>query len=169
MNAKNRLLIYVVEDNKVYNRVICEYLKKQNFTNVKSFESGKDCMNSVINGEKPDIIIQDYYLEDITGIDVLLAVKKHSKLSEFIFLTVNESVDVAVNSIKYGAFDYVIKDDDIALKKVVDKIQKISKIIRLRQRNKTINALMIGTILVLFLIVLLGTLQVFFQIFGNLG
>jgi len=98
-----------------------------------------------------------------------MAVKKHSKLSEFIFLTVNESVDVAVNSIKYGAFDYVIKDDDIALKKVVDKIQKISKLIRLRQRNKAINTLMIVTILVLFLIVLLGILQVFFKIFGELG
>lgn len=169
MDAKSRILIYVVEDNKIYNRVICEYLKKQNYSNLKSFETGKECIDAVIKGEKPDIVIQDYYLEDLTGIDVLMAVKKHSKLSEFIFLTVNESVDVAVNSIKYGAFDYVIKDDDIALKKVVDKIQKISKLIRLRQRNKAINTLMIVTILVLFLIVLLGILQVFFKIFGELG
>ena len=169
MDAKSRILIYVVEDNKIYNRVICEYLKKQNYSNLKSFETGNECIDAVIKGEKPDIVIQDYYLEDLTGIDVLMAVKKHSKLSEFIFLTVNESVDVAVNSIKYGAFDYVIKDDDIALKKVADKIQKISKLIRLRQRNKAINTLMIVTILVLFLIVLLGILQVFFKIFGELG
>ncbi|MEZ5103324.1 MAG: response regulator [Draconibacterium sp.] len=166
MNIKKSLLIYVVEDNKIYNRLICEYLKKQDYTNVKSFESGKECMKAVKNGEKPDIVIEDYHLQDSTGIDVLLFVKKHSASSEFIFLTANDSVEVAVNSIKYGAYDYVIKDNDVALKKVGDKIHKITKMLLLNKRNKVIQKLMIATILVLFLIVVLGILQVFFQIFG---
>ncbi len=100
MDTGKKLLIYVVEDNLIYNRLICEHLKKQNYTRVKSFNSGKDCIKSVVSGEFPDIVIQDYYLEDSNGIDVLQAVKKLSKNSEFIFLTANEDFEVAVNSIK---------------------------------------------------------------------
>jgi len=44
MDAKNNLLIYVVEDNKIYNRFISEYLKKQGYFNVKSFLSGEECI-----------------------------------------------------------------------------------------------------------------------------
>jgi CheY-like chemotaxis protein len=70
MDIKKSLLIYVVEDNQVYNRMVCENLKKQNYTNVKSFISGDECIKTVMNGEKPDIVIQDYFLDDINGIDV---------------------------------------------------------------------------------------------------
>lgn len=136
MDIKKILLIYVVEDNKLYNKMVCEFLAKQNYTNVKSFESGKECINSVVNGERPNIVIQDYFMGDSTGIEVLRKVKKHSKNSEFIFLTANESVEVAVNSMKYGAYDYIIKDKDVALKRVVDKIQKISKSFALNRTKK---------------------------------
>ncbi len=168
MDAKKSLLIYVVEDNKIYNRMVCEYLKTKNFTNVKSFELGKECIKTVVDGATPDIIIQDYHLQDSNGIEVLQAVKKHSKATEFIFLTANENMEIAVNTIKYGAYDYIVKDNDIALKKVVDKIQKISTMIQLKKRNKNINLFMIITIAVLALIVLLGFLQVVFKIFGKL-
>ena len=168
MDAKKSLLIYVVEDNKVYNKIVCEYLNKQNYTNIKSFESGKECIKTVKGGAKPDIVIQDYHLQDTNGIEVLLSVRKLSKLTEFVFLTANEDMDIAVNTIKYGAYDYIVKDNDVALKKVVDKIQKISKVIMLRRRNKSINMFMIITITVLAIIVILGFLQVAFKIFGKL-
>ncbi len=64
MDAKNNLLIYVVEDNKIYNRFISEYLKKQGYFNVKTFHRGEDCMKIVSRGESPDIVIQDYFLDD---------------------------------------------------------------------------------------------------------
>ncbi len=164
MDVKKLLLIYVVEDNRIYNKLVCEFLAKKNYTNVKSFESGKECINAVANGERPNIVIQDYFLEDSTGIEVLQNVKKHSKNSEFIFLTANESLDVAVNSIKYGAYDYIIKDNDVAFQKVVDKIQKITKIFVLNRTNKMIRQMMIITILVLLLIIITGLLLYSFNI-----
>jgi DNA-binding NtrC family response regulator len=166
MDPKKSMLIYVVEDNKIYNKIVCEFLKKQNYHNVKSFESGKECIKSVASGEKPDIVIQDYYLEDTNGIEVLQAVKKQSKSSEFIFLTANENMEIAVNSIKYGAFDYIVKDNDVALKKVEDKIRKITKTILLKKKNRMIQMFMTITISVLVIIVVLALLQVFFNIFG---
>jgi len=166
MNTRNNLLIYVVEDNRIYNRLVCEYLKKQNYTNVKSFLSGKECIKNVSEGERPDIVIQDYHLGDSTGIDVLKNVKNHSNKTEFIFLTANESMEVAVNTIKYGAYDYIVKDTDIALKKVVFKMEKISRSWERQNNDKIIKQAMIVSIFILLIIVLFGMLHVFFNAFG---
>lgn len=167
MSSKNSVLIYVVEDNKVYNRLVCEQLANKNFTNVKSFESGEECIKAVKSGDKPDIVIQDYYLDDINGIEVLQAVKKLHEDAEFIFLTANDNLEIAVNSMKYGAYDYIVKDNDLALKKVIDKVNKILKDIMLDRKNKMLKTAMIITVSVLVAIVVLALLQVFFNIFGK--
>jgi len=164
MDGTKDLLIYVVEDNLIYNRMVCEYLKRQNYTNVKSFISGNDCLKSVKSGEFPKVVVQDYYLEDSIGIDVLQAVKNISKNSEFIFLTANDNIEIAVNSIKYGAYDYIIKDNDIALEKVVDKINKIAKIDQLRHKDKISRLAMIILSLVLFLFIISGLLLFVFGV-----
>ncbi len=166
MGVNKNLLIYVVEDNELYNKTVVEFLEKHGLKKVKPFLCGKDCIDAVKKGESPDIVIQDYFLEEINGLDVLVNVKKHSKKSEFIFLTGNESMEVAVNSIKYGAYDYIIKDNDVALKKVLNKIEKISKIIELQRRNNIIRKAMVITLVILVAIVIFTFLHTFFNAFG---
>ena len=156
MAEKNNTLIFVVEDNKVYNKFVTEYLKKQNFTQVKHFFSGEECVKAVEGGELPDIVIQDYYLEGMNGIDVLLKVKKLSPNSEFIFLTGNDNMEVAVNTIKFGAYDYIIKDK-VTLDKVLDRIHKISKVKLLEKHNKQIKMFMILFGVVIFILVVFFT------------
>ncbi|WP_319272723.1 response regulator [uncultured Draconibacterium sp.] len=160
------LLIYVVEDNKLYHKLVVDFLQKQGLKRIKSFYNGKDCLNAIKNGERPDIVIEDYHLEDSTGIAVLQAVKKINKRTEFIFLTSHEDMEVAVNSIKYGAFDYIIKDNDIALKKVYNKIGKISKIIELEKRNRFVRNAMMVSLAILVGIVIFVALHEFFNLFG---
>ncbi|WP_372949578.1 response regulator [Mariniphaga sp.] len=165
MAAKKTNLIYVVEDNQVYNKFITEYLKKQNFTNIKPFFSGEDCVNAINQGEKPDIIVQDYFLEKMNGIDVLRQVKKKSPDSEFIFLTNNESMEVAVNTIKFGAYDYIIKDK-ITPDKLMDRIRKIVKLKTLEKRNKQIQVGIILFLTGIFLIVFFAVLYFVVDIFN---
>ena len=166
MAAKKDNLIYIVEDNKVYNKLISGSLAKLNFTNLRSFFSGEECISAIKKGEKPDIIIQDYFLEKMNGIDVLISVKKISPNSEFIFLTSNESMEVAVNTIKFGAYDYIIKDK-ITLDKVVDRIYKIRKVKALEKRNKQILKYIILFSGVIFLIVLFALFFFVFNVFGT--
>ncbi|MDX1283605.1 MAG: response regulator [Draconibacterium sp.] len=166
MSVGKNILIYVVEDNKLYNKMICQFLEKSGYKNVKTYLNGKDCVNDVAKGESPDVVIQDYFLEDSDGIAVLQAVKKKSPNSEFVFLTANENMDVAINSIKYGAYDYIIKDSDIALKKVVNKIEKITKMLELKRRNKIIKQAMIASLFIVIAIILFALLHVFFDAFG---
>ncbi|RIH66762.1 response regulator [Mariniphaga sediminis] len=163
MAEKKSNLIYVVEDNEVYNKLVTEFLKNQNYTHVKSFFSGEECVKTIENGEKPDIIIQDYFLEKMTGMDVFLKVRKISPKSEFIFLTNNESMEVAVNTIKFGAYDYIIKDK-ITLDKVMDRIRKISRTKNLERKNKQIQLSIILFLTIVFLIVLFAVL--YFVVFG---
>lgn len=164
--VNTNLLIYVVEDNKLFNKLVVDFLQKKGFKRIKSFFNGQDCLNAVKAGEHPDVVIQDYHLDDSTGIAVLQAVKKRSKHSEFIFFTANEDMEVAVNTIKYGAFDYVIKDNDLALKKVYSKIEKISKMKELEKRNRFIQVVMITTLAIFIAIAIFMVLHGVFNLFG---
>jgi DNA-binding NtrC family response regulator len=115
-------LIFVVEDNAVYNKLIVNHLRLQKFTRTESFMSGEDCLKNI--DKKPDIIIQDYLLDGMNGIDVLKATRKKNPDTEFIFLSGQNDIELAINSMKYGAYDYIVKDQ-FALKKLTDKINRI--------------------------------------------
>jgi len=126
-------LIFIVEDNTVYNKLEVSYLRSQKFTRVESYLTGEECLKNIY--KKPDVIIQDYILDGMNGIEVLKATKKLYPETEFIFLSGQDSVDIAINSMKYGAYDYIVKDQ-MALKKMVDKINKIISVRDLVKSNK---------------------------------
>jgi DNA-binding NtrC family response regulator len=129
----NDPLIFIVEDNTVYNKLVVSYLRSQKFTRVESYLTGEECLKNI--HKKPDVIIQDYLLEGMNGLEVLKATKKSYPETEFIFLSGQDSVDVAINTMKYGAYDYIVKDQ-MALKKMVDKINKIISVRSLIKSNK---------------------------------
>ncbi|MBA4408353.1 MAG: hypothetical protein C0397_02890 [Odoribacter sp.] len=131
-NTKNPL-IFVVEDNQMYNKLVVSYLKTNKFTLVESYLSGEDALKNM--DKNPDIVIQDYLLEGMTGIEVLIKAKKSNPNVEFIFLSGQDSIDIAINSMKYGAYDYIVKDQ-MALQKLVNKINKINSVTELVKSNK---------------------------------
>lgn len=121
-NIKDQL-IFVVEDNQMYNKLIISYLKTNKFVNIESYLSGEDVLKNM--HKKPYIVIQDYLLNGMSGIDVLLKAKKTNPDVKFIFLSGQDSIDNAITSMKFGAFDYIVKDQ-MALQKLVNKINKIN-------------------------------------------
>lgn len=131
-NTKNPL-IFVVEDNQMYNKLVVSYLKTNKFSNIESYHTGEDAINNL--DKNPDIVIQDYLLDGMTGIEVLIKAKKTNPNVEFIFLSGQDSIDVAINSMKYGAYDYIVKDQ-MALQKMVNKIHKINSVTELVKSNK---------------------------------
>jgi len=126
-NTKNPL-IFVVEDNQLYSRLVVSYLKTNKFTNVESFATGEDVLKNM--HRNPDIVIQDYLLDGITGIEVLIKAKKIYPEVEFIFLSGNDNIEIAINSMKYGASNYIVKDKQ-ALQKLVQKIRQMTSVTEL--------------------------------------
>ena len=159
MDTKKKYLIFVIEDNEMYNLLIAGHLKKNGFTNVKSFTSGKKCIEAIQNKEIPNIIIQDYFMNEMNGLEVLQNVKNIFPEIEFIFLTANEDVEVAVSTMKSGAYDYVIKDN-VALDRVVNKIQKIIKVFELERSNRQIQ-LLVRIFLILLFVIAVSSILIF--------
>jgi DNA-binding NtrC family response regulator len=153
-NIKNPL-IFVVEDNQVYNKLVVSYLRSNKLTNIESYLTGEEVLKNLY--KKPDIIVQDYLLEKMTGIDVLVKAKKMYPEIEFIFLSGQDSIDIAINSMKYGAYDYIVKDQ-MALKKLVDKIHKILSVHNLKKTNKRYKIGVILFFIILFILIIVAIL-----------
>lgn len=151
MQKENDSLIFVVEDNRVYNKLIVSYLKANKFTNLMPFYTGEDVINNLYRN--PDIIIQDFMLDGMNGIDVLKKAKEMDTNIEFIFLSGQDNIDVAINTMKYGAYDYIVKDQ-MALKKMVNKINKIQSVNKLVQTNKRYRIWVVLFFIVLVVIIL---------------
>jgi len=149
-------VIFVIEDNKLYNNLVVKHLQNNGFKNVVSFLSGEECIVNLLV-QKPDIVIQDYFLEGMNGIEVLKKLKSKYPDAEFIFLSGQESMEVTIKTMKHGAFDYVIKDE-AAMDKLIDRINKIMAIKKLRQNNKMLRMglfLFLGVVLILVLLLFL--------------
>lgn len=58
---------------------------------------------------EPDLILLDLRLPDMTGMDVLYAVKEKSPDVPIVFMTAHGSIDTAVEAMRHGAQDFLIK------------------------------------------------------------
>ncbi|HEY3390010.1 MAG TPA: response regulator [Prolixibacteraceae bacterium] len=161
-------LIFIVEDNSVYNKLIVNHLRTHKLMRTESFLTGEECLKNI--DQKPDIIIQDYLLDGINGIEVLKATRKKYPNTEFIFLSGQNDIEVAINSMKYGAYDYIVKDQ-FALKKLTDRINKIIVHHELVNSNKRYKfGITLFFIALAVIILILASLTIFFpNTFSILG
>jgi DNA-binding NtrC family response regulator len=150
-------IILVVDDDVPLNNLICKYLEKQGFTNVKGFFTGDELLREISSAPNA-IIIQDFDLPDINGLDLLKKIKTEHPKTEFIFLSGQSSIDVAVEAINFGAFDYIIKDN-FAKENTLTKIRNLLKIKRLVKERLIFRigllAVSIFAVLMLFIIYIL--------------
>lgn len=132
--------IFIVEDDHFFAQMLKIVLGKNNYTNVQHFESGEACIDHLYTN--PDLIILDYNLGSMNGIEVLRKIKSINPNIHVIFLSSQEKMNVAINSLKYGAFDYIEKEPHnvTTLLNLIQKIFKVDQIsekviIRKRIRN----------------------------------
>ena len=92
-------------------------------------------MDIINSGKIPDIVLQDYELPFQNGIEIMQQIKKKCPDSEFIFLSGQTNVKVAVNALQDGAFDYIVKDNH-AKENALNKIDQLLRLKRLREDNK---------------------------------
>lgn len=117
-------LVFIVEDDDMYREMLDMSLKSNGFEDALSFSSGEACLNSLYR--MPDIILLDYNLGGLNGDEVLKQIKSFNPDIQVVFLSAQEEVEIAVNALKYGAFDYVVKNET-AFEKVFEIIGKIMK------------------------------------------
>ncbi len=114
--------IFIVEDDKFYANLVREKLKLSNFQNVIIFETGESFIDNLFRN--PDVVILDYSLGNTNGLDLLKKIKSVNPDIQVIFLSGQEEMNVAINSLKYGAFDYLEKDEE-SLERLVFILMRI--------------------------------------------
>ncbi|HLQ78129.1 MAG TPA: sigma-54 dependent transcriptional regulator [Terriglobia bacterium] len=106
----SRARILIVDDERSIRELLEIVLKKEGFevTSVKSAEDALASSKSV----DYDLIVSDINMADMTGIDLLREVRNNNFNGQFILLTAFASAETAIQALKMGAFDYIIKTEN---------------------------------------------------------
>lgn len=128
--------VLVVEDHEAERRGVSQILKAEGFQ-VYGAENADKAMGYL--DENIDVVLSDLNMGDVSGLDLLSLWKKKKPDTQFILLTGHTSVNTAVEAIKAGAYDYVIKPvnpDELILliRRAIEGMQKDKEIDHLRRR-----------------------------------
>ena len=77
---------------------------------IKLFQTGKECLEKLYL--KPDIICLDFGLPDISGDMLLKKILQVNNTIAVIMISGQEDIEVAVNCLKAGAKDYLVKNNN---------------------------------------------------------
>ncbi|AZA77137.1 response regulator [Chryseobacterium sp. G0186] len=130
---KQNLKFFIVDDDRFCANVYEQYLKNHHYEDINCFGSGEESLDELQH--KPDIIFLDHNMEDLNGFEVLKKIKRFDPNIYVIMVSAQENIDTAVNALKYGAFDYLVKDANVC-EKMTETIDKILKIREEMSQNK---------------------------------
>jgi two-component system response regulator PilR (NtrC family) len=102
--------ILIVDDERSIREVLEIFLKKEGFV-VTSASTGLEGLNQVKASEF-DLIISDIKMPDMSGIDLLREIRTTGFNGQFILLTAFASAETAIQALKMGAFDYILKTEN---------------------------------------------------------
>jgi len=122
--------IFVVEDDKFYNKLIDHHLHLNPDFEVESFFDGRSFLNKL--GDNPDIVTLDYSLPDINGDVILEKIRNYNPNIPVIIISGQEDVSTAINLLKDGAYDYIVKDENIR-ERLLNTIHNIQTTDRLKK------------------------------------
>ena len=103
--------ILVIDDEAAQRDVLTGYLKKKGYQ-IFAASSGKEGIE-ITKNEPVDIILSDFKMPDLNGIEVLEQVKKMNPEISFVIVTAYGTVENAVKAMRLGAFDYISKPVDL--------------------------------------------------------
>jgi two-component system, NtrC family, nitrogen regulation response regulator NtrX len=102
-------LIFVVDDEPESGGLLTYYLEKAGYE-VAQFSNGPDCLKAM--DRNPGIVCLDMQMPEMDGLEVLKRIKTLNSKLGVIMVTSNNVVDTAVQALKLGASDYIIKPAD---------------------------------------------------------
>jgi len=102
-----RPLVLVVEDTPSLSATYRAILEKQDFT-VETASTGAEAL-ALLQTSAYDALVLDVRLPDMTGLDVLDALRERGDGTEAVVITADGSINLAVDAMRRGAFDFIVK------------------------------------------------------------
>jgi len=125
--------VLLVDDEHEFVAILTQRLTKRNYS-VTFSHSGKDALAKLEEDKDIEVVILDVKMPGLDGIEILRRIRKKWPLIEVIMLTGHSTLDSAINAVKIGAYDYLLKP--IEMEQLVSKIEKAA--CRKRHHDKLI-------------------------------
>jgi len=118
-------LVLLVDDEVPFVETMTKRLKKRDL-DVNSAYSGQEALDILDKHRNTDVVILDVKMPGMDGIETLEKIKKSFPLTEVVMLTGHATVESAIEGMKKGAYDYLMKPCDIdqLMQKVEEATQK---------------------------------------------
>jgi len=163
---KKGFTVFVVDDEVMIRRMIEYRLKDRSDLSVFSFASGEECLEQ-LEKKTPDIVMLDYHMSNDTdqvmnGLEVLQKIKEIEPETNVAMLSSQDNVKVAVNVLKEGAVDYIIKNALFAVNaestidKIIQNLNLNTEILALSETIKRDKIMLKGYSLIVLLLCLLA-------------
>ncbi|MBW1926575.1 MAG: response regulator [Deltaproteobacteria bacterium] len=118
------LNVVIIEDEEPHFQLMKRAINKElPLASVDYFEEGYACLQR-LDEISPDVIITDYLMPGMNGIEFLKALNRENKDIPVIMITGQGSESIAVQAMKLGAWDYLVKTPDFftLLPSVIEKV-----------------------------------------------
>jgi len=165
MAAETNLSIAIIDDDVT----LCEMVKdtlarKFPGSTFVTFNTGEDALAHIT--ESPDVAVLDYQLDSVrpeamNGIQILTKLKERFPDLPVIFMSAQDRMEVASNTIKYGAYDYIVKGET-AFHKLELAVRQIADVRTLKKSHgfqKGLNMVFWGVVVALLIYVIYLRLQ----------
>mgnify|MGYP002396234115 FL=1 len=102
--------VCVVEDEKVSRTMTLEMLKKMGLNKIVASTNGQIALDK-LKAQEADLIISDWHMPVMDGLELYKAVKKEETLKDipFLMVTVEDSKEKVIEALKLGIRDYIVK------------------------------------------------------------
>jgi len=113
--------IFVVDDEESMCNFMAIMLQKEGYE-VETSQDGREAVGKICSGDF-DLVIADIMMPEMSGLELLTAVKKKKQDQDFIVMTAFASVESAIEAMKKGASDYITKPFKIdEIKLIIEKV-----------------------------------------------
>lgn len=130
MEKNYQTRIFIIDDDELYSSIIKVSLEENPNFELEIFNSGEDFFNNVYLN--PDIVIIDYNLPGMSGLEILKKIKSINPSISTILLSGQEKLEVVVEAYNSGANNYIIKNHNVAFE-LRNSIKNLCTSINLRK------------------------------------
>lgn len=129
------LKFFLIDDDPFHISIMEKMLNNAGHSKIVSFQNGLDALNEI--HQNPDVIFLDHNMELYNGFEVLRKIKRYNPDACVIMVSGQESINTAISALKYGAFDYLQKDEnlEIALKGVIERFVNLRQLMNVKRRR----------------------------------
>ena len=158
MNESPKRYIFLVDDEPIQNEMLKDYLSDRFIYEIKLFSTGEEALKNL--DLNPEIAVLDYHLNAHNpnaknGVEILKEMKSASPETQIIMLSGQDKIEVAIDTMKYGAYDYVVKGES-AFARIENIIKNIDKHQRITALNQNYKSTILMLIIVIGLIILIS-------------